>query len=127
MRDQDSLPPTPKAHTDAVEDPLELVTVQDFFMSRRGSEGTIKSVLIDDVEPKKSSTAFKKIAGMFRWSSLGLGLKANTGLGESMKEDVLHDTNRWNRFGKRLVCRRTPRESPRGASHAPWRGLVPEG
>lgn len=83
LRNQDSLPPTPKVHIDGLEDPLELITMQDFFKSRRGSEGAVRTLFLDDGEAKKSPTAFRKIAGIVRRGSLGLGLKANNGVGAS--------------------------------------------
>ena len=86
LQDQDSLPPNPKVQTDGMEDPFELVTLEGFFKTRRASEGTISATpglaLLQDGDTRKTPTGIKKIIGIVRRGSLGLGLKANMSLGK---------------------------------------------
>ena len=60
---------------------MELVTVQDFFKSRRGSEPTVRPGSFDGAEVSKPPTALKKIARIVSLRSLGLGLKTTNGPG----------------------------------------------
>jgi len=89
LTSQDSLPPTPRANTDSKEDPFELVTVQDFLSGRGCSENSSRngssSVTADD----RSPTALRKIAGMVRRSSLGLGPKATADSGRSSRPSTM--------------------------------------
>jgi hypothetical protein len=85
LRDQDSLPPTPRAH-DRTHDPHELVTMQDFFRTttppvsvvrNRSSSGSATSTEEKGSRSRSNSTgALQKIATMVRRGSQGLGLKA---------------------------------------------------
>ncbi|WWC60136.1 uncharacterized protein I303_102700 [Kwoniella dejecticola CBS 10117] len=91
LHDQDSLPPTPRygINGEKVEDPFELVTVQDFLAStgpdrRRslGGDALFESVNGEGSVGMGRSRSNSKIAGMMRRGSgqINLGLKANNGI-----------------------------------------------
>ncbi|OCF58097.1 hypothetical protein L486_04126 [Kwoniella mangroviensis CBS 10435] len=90
LHDQDSLPPTPRhgVNGEKVEDPFELVTVQDFLLSGGPDQmgrSRSNSVPLEDGLSKKSTSgrstpiAFRKLAGLVRRGSVQLGLKASNG------------------------------------------------
>lgn len=77
MHDQDSRPPTPKsALMDLGGEPGEVVTVADFLSGATPGGSRSRS---DSVDDKRVPSAFGKIKGLVRKSSLNLGLghKAN--------------------------------------------------
>ncbi len=105
-QDQDSLPPTPRT---TVNDPFELVTVQDFLSAgpRRGSSASVSDdnghlsstksmsrsrsdslALSENGDTKKIPTAFRKVAGFVRRrSSFGLKLP---GTGVFLNQEAVH-------------------------------------
>lgn len=83
LHDQDSLPPTPKA--EFTHDPMELVTVQDFFKDRRRSVPELKGDQRLGEEEKKMN-GFSRLRGLVRKSSMGLKLKPTAGLSKAETE-----------------------------------------
>lgn len=77
--DQDSNPPTPRVAKQG--DPHELVTVGDFIRTSptlpqgEHASGSAGVARVGDVEKKEKGGTLRKIKGMVRRGSLGLGLK----------------------------------------------------
>ena len=77
LHGQDSLPPTPRSRSIVIDDPLELVTVQDFFKGRRNSDGmstSSKEEMREILDSKKAQISVRKTAGVMRRKSYGLKL-----------------------------------------------------
>ncbi|WWD08849.1 hypothetical protein V865_006963 [Kwoniella europaea PYCC6329] len=88
LHDQDSLPPTPRhgVNGEKVEDPFELVTVQDFLLSggpdrRRslGGDALLRSSSGEGSVEMGRSRSNSKLVGLVRRGSVQLGLKASNG------------------------------------------------
>ena len=105
LHGQDSLPPTPRTKEPYVEDPMELVTMEDFFKGaqasqsssvsewgRRARSNSLPLNSMDEDEQKRQPGTLRKLAGMVRRGSLGLGLRANVvpgGSGSDKKQLVI--------------------------------------
>lgn len=88
MHDQDSLPPTPRntSHPTTLGDPREMVTVEDFFRSEPPPTTERRSASDAELTPSENGesrfASMRRLKGLVRRKSLGLGLKASPSMSE---------------------------------------------